>query len=297
MVREKSFKASLMHGLVMCFVIFITACSLLPIIHTLALSFSSMNYALAGMVYFMPRGFTLDAYNRIMDDAQFLRSFLISVMRVLIGGGLSVILTVMMAYPLSKEKERFRFRNAYMWVIVFTMLFSGGLIPWFMNIRRFGLLDSFWALVFPVAIQAFHVLLMMNYFRGLPKQLEEAATIDGAGQWTMLVRIFLPVSLPVLATVSLFTMVFHWNSFFDGLILMHSPRNWPLQTYIQQLNFALNPAQMVGMTPDEIAAHMNVTGINFNAAKIFTSMVPILVVYPFLQKFFITGIVLGSVKE
>jgi putative aldouronate transport system permease protein len=137
----------------------------------------------------------------------------------------------------------------------------------------------------------------MNYFRGLPKELEEAATIDGASQWKMLVQIFLPVSLPVLATVSLFTMVFHWNSFFDGLILMHSPRNWPLQTYIQQLTFQINPAQMAGMTPEQVASFMNVTGINFNAAKIFVSMVPILLLYPFLQKFFITGIVLGSVKE
>jgi len=275
----------------------ITASSLLPLLHTLALSFSSTNYALAGVVGFLPRGLTLDAYNRIMDDAQFIRSFGISVMRVIVGGGLSVVITLLMAYPLSKEKERFRFRNVYMWIIVFTMLFSGGLIPWYMNIRRFGLLDSFWALVIPGAVQAFNVLLVMNYMRGLPKQLEEAATIDGAGQWAMLVRVFLPVSLPVIATVSLFTMVTHWNSFFDGLILMHSPRNWPLQTYIQQLNFQLNPAQMAGMTPEQIAAFMNVSALNLNAAKIFVSMVPILIVYPFVQKFFITGIVLGSVKE
>jgi len=297
MIRDKSIKASITHALIMAFVVLVTISALAPIVHTLALSFSSMNYAVAGAVTFLPRGFTLDAYNRIMNDSQFLRSFGISVRRVFIGGGLSMILTVMMAYPLSKEKERFKFRNAYMWTLVFTMLFSGGLIPWYMNIRRFNLLDSFWALVFPSAIQVFNILLVMNYFRGLPKQLEEAATIDGAGQWTMLLRIFLPVSLPVLATVSLFTMVTHWNSFFDGLILMNTPRNWPLQTYIQQLNFQLNPGQMSGMTPDEIASFMNVTGINFNAAKIFVSMVPVLFVYPFLQKFFISGIVLGSVKE
>jgi len=281
----------------MLFVVFVTFIAILPIIHTLALSFSSMNYAVAGLVYFLPKGFTFDAYHKIIEDMQFIRSFGISVLRVIVGGGVGVVITVLMAYPLSKEKEQFRFRNIYMWFIIVTMLFSGGLIPWYMNIRRFGLLDSFWALIIPGAVQVFFILLVMNFFRGLPKQLEEAATIDGAGQWTMLIQVFLPVSLPSIATITLFTVVNHWNSFFDGLVLMNNPKNWPLQTYMQQLNFSISPMQMASMTPEEVARLMNVMGINFNAAKIFVSIIPILVIYPFLQRYFITGIVLGSVKE
>jgi ABC-type glycerol-3-phosphate transport system permease component len=127
MIRDRSLKAGITHGLIMLFVVIVTISSLAPIIHTLALSFSSMSYAVSGAVTFIPMGFTFDAYNRIMEDAQFLRSFMISVARVLAGGGLSIMLTVMMAYPLSKEPERFRFRNIYMWLIIFTMLFSGGL--------------------------------------------------------------------------------------------------------------------------------------------------------------------------
>ena len=297
MVRARTWKAQCAHGLIISAVIATTAVSLAPIVHTLALSFSSMYYATAGLVGFWPRGFTLDAYDRILSDSQFFTSFMISVARVAAGGGFSIVITVMMAYPLSKEKERFRFRNVYMWLLVFTMLFNGGLIPWYMNIKSLGLLNSFWALVFPGALQVFYVLLLMNFFRGLPKQLEEAATIDGAGQWTMMALIYLPVSLPSIATVALFTMVSHWNSFFDGLVLMNSPKMWPLQTYIQQLTFMINPAQMATLTPDEIARLKNVMGLNFNSAKIFVSMIPILVVYPVLQKYFITGIVLGSVKE
>ena len=297
MVRGDNLKSRFAHGLIIVSVILTTLLSLAPIIHTLALSFSSINYATAGLVNFWPLGFTLDAYHRIMSDTQFFSSFMTSVARVFFGGGVSIFITIMMAYPLSKERESFRLRNVYMWLLVFTMLFNGGLIPWYMNIKNLGLLNSFWAMVFPCALQVFYVLLLMNFFRGLPKQLEEAATIDGAGQWTMMFRIFLPVSLPSIATVALFTMVFHWNSFFDGLVLMNSPKMWPLQTYIQQLTFMINPQKMATLTPDEIARLKNVMGLNFNSAKIFISMIPILVVYPVLQKYFITGIVLGSVKE
>ena len=297
MIRDKSLKAKLIHSFIGLSVLIVTIISLAPILHTLALSFSNMQYATAGLVYFWPKGFTFDAYNKIIEDSQFFTSFGISVLRVIIGGGLSIFFSIIMAYPLSKEKAVFRFRNVYMWFLVFTMLFSGGLIPWYMNIKNLRLLNSFWAMVFPCAVQVFYVILLMNFFRGIPKQLEEAATIDGAGQWTLLFKIYLPVSLPSIATVALFTMVFHWNSFFDGFVLMNNPSKWPLQTYIQQLSFMINSAKMATMTPEEVARLINITGLNFNSAKIFVSMIPILVVYPFLQKYFISGIVLGSVKE
>ena len=176
------------------------------------------------------------------------------------------------------------------------MLFSGGLIPWYITIKSFGLIDTIWALVLPVAVPVFNVILLMNYFRGLPKELEESAGIDGAGAWQMLLKIFLPVSVPVLATITLFSVVGHWNSFFDGMILMNKKVNWPLQTYVQQLVVSLQSIMNV-TDPEEQKRMLETSNKTFNAAKVFVSMIPILAIYPFLQRYFIGGIVLGSVKE
>lgn len=297
MVRSKTFKSRFGDGLVIAIVVIITLISLAPIINTLAMSFSSQSYALAGEVYFWPRGFNVDAYQRIMNDSAFFTAFLVSVERVIVGGGLNVLLIILMAYPLSKEKKAFKSRNIYMWFIVFTMLFSGGLIPWYITIKNYGLLDTFWALVLPGAVSVFYIILLMNFFRGVPKELEEAAIIDGAGPWYTMFKIYVPISLPAIATVTLFSIIGQWNSFFDGLILMNTPSNWPLQTYIQQLVFQINPATLAEMTPEQIVELMKVTGKTFNAAKIFVSIIPIMIIYPYLQRYFISGIVLGSVKE
>jgi ABC-type glycerol-3-phosphate transport system permease component len=203
----------------------------------------------------------------------------------------------MMAFALSKDSKQFRLRNMYMWFLVFTMLFSGGIVPWFMTIKSYGMLDSMWALILPHAVQVFNVILLMNFFRNLPKELSEAAEIDGAGPWYIMVRLFVPLSLPAIATVTLFSIVFHWNSFFDGLILMNKQDHYPLQTYIQTLVAQLSAQAMTSMSPEQLAEAMAVSNRTFNAAKIIISMIPILLIYPFIQRFFIHGITLGSVKE
>lgn len=267
-----------------------------PIINTLAVSFSDSAAATAGMVYFIPVRPTLASYHRILSDWGFITAFGVSVKRVFLGGIINFVLTVMMAYPLSKSNRSFPGRNVYMWTIIFTMLFSGGLIPWYITIKSFRLIDTIWALVLPVAVPVFNVILLMNYFRGLPKELEESAGIDGAGAWQMLIRIFLPVSIPVLATITLFSVVGHWNSFFDGMILMNKKENWPLQTYVQQLVVSLQSIMNV-TDPEEQKRMLETSNKTFNAAKVFVSMIPILAIYPFLQRYFIGGIVLGSVKE
>jgi ABC-type glycerol-3-phosphate transport system permease component len=154
--------------------------------------------------------------------------------------------------------------------------------------------DTLWALVLPGAVPVFNVVLLMNFFRNLPKELSDAGHIDGAGPWYMMVKVYVPLSLPALATITLFSVVGHWNSFFDGMIFMRSTEHYPLQTYIQQLVVQLNLADL-----DSTQAELlqKVSDKTLNAAKIVVSMVPILVVYPFLQKYFIHGIMLGSVKE
>ena len=178
-------------------------------------------------------------------------------------------------------------------MLVITMLFSGGLIPTYIIVTSLGLKNSLWALILPGAVQAYNTILMMNFFRSIPKELSEAAAIDGANEWYILFRIFLPVSLPAIATLGLFVIVGHWNDYFSGLIYMDNPANYPLQTYIYSLAIPINFEQL---TAEEIVERAKIGTLTFNAAKIVISMIPVLCIYPFLQRFFVKGLVLGSVK-
>jgi len=274
----------------------IAALSLFPLLHILAISFSDKSAVAAGSVILWPKGVNLAAYQAVIDDKAFFTAFWVSVKRVLLGGVIQFAVTILMAYPLSREVHAFRMRNVYMWFVVFTMLFSGGLIPWYMTIRDLGLLDSIWALVLPSAVPVFNVIVLMNFFRGIPKELDDAATIDGAGPWRTLLQIYIPLSLPALATVTLFSIVTHWNSFFDGLILMNNPSNQPLQTYLNQIVVQFNNSS-ANMTVDEIERIAKLSNQTVNSAKILVSMIPILIIYPLLQKYFVNGLTLGSVKE
>lgn len=269
---------------------------LIPLVNTLAISFSNSTLAAAGKVTFWPLDFTTEAYRRIMEEKQFFQSFWISVQRVVLGGAINFVMMVLAAFPLSHSSKQFKGRNIYMWTLVFTMLFSGGLIPTYMLISSLGLLDTIWSLVLPGAVPVWNSILLMNFFRNLPDELEEAAIIDGATPISVLIRIYLPVSLPSLATVMLFSLVGHWNEFFNGLIYMNNVHNYPLATYISQLVATAKDISAV-TDPEELDRLMKVSDRTLSSAKIFVSMVPILVIYPFLQRYFVTGIVLGSVKE
>jgi putative aldouronate transport system permease protein len=296
MVSGKSFANKLFDAIIAFILIASAMLCIAPIINTLAVSFSDKSAAEAGFVTFWPVKFTLASYEQILKDPQFVRSFFISVERVLLGCTINFVIMVLMAYPLSRSSKHFPGRNIYMWVIVFTMLFSGGLIPWFLVINQLGLVNSIWALVLPGAVPVFNVILLMNFFKGVPKELEEAAVVDGAGPWFILLKIFIPVSLPAIATVMLFQMVWHWNSFFDGLILMNTPQSYPLQTYVYSLTLVAM-GSLSKLSPEEIKRLMEVSSKTFTAAKIFVTMIPVLAIYPFMQKYFIKGIVMGAVKE
>ncbi|RAP73867.1 carbohydrate ABC transporter permease [Paenibacillus montanisoli] len=283
-------------AVIYCMLAVVAFFSMAPILNTLAISFSGKVAAMSGQVYFWPVDLNVSAYKQVLGDRDFFRSFGVSVERVLLGGAINFIITVLMAYPLAKSAKLFPGRNIYMWFIVFCMLFSGGLIPWYMTIHSLGLLDKIWALVLPTAVPVFNVILLMNFFKGIPKELEEAANMDGAGPWKTLFMVFVPVSLPALAAVTLFSIVGHWNAFFDGMILMQHKENWPLQTYIQQL--IVNLSSIMNTTdPEEVKRLSNISSQLLNAAKVMVSMVPIMLIYPFLQKYFVSGIVLGAVKE
>lgn len=268
---------------------------ILPFLHLLALSFSSSAAVSAGQVAFWPVNFTLKSYEFIFAQGDFIRAFWVSVKRVILGTGINLLVMILTSYPLSKSKEKLAGRNIYMGFFVFTMIFNGGLIPTYLVVTKAGLLNTIWALVLPGALSVNNMIILMNFLRGLPDELEEAAMVDGAGPIRVLLFIVLPLMKPGLATVGLFSMVGHWNDWFSGLIYMQSPIKYPLQTYLQTLLKGFEELiKLAGTDYSRFASLMNVrTG---RAAQLFLGMLPIMLVYPFLQKYFTKGLVIGSVK-
>lgn len=276
------------------FLLLLALLCLLPLVNVLAVSLSSSTAANAGMVRLWPVDWTLKSYEFVLANPQFLRALLISVERVAIGLAVNMLLTITLAYPLSKEPAAFKGRLFYVWFFVLTMLVSGGLIPWYIIIQKLHLLDSMAALILPGAVNVFNVVLLLNFYRGLPKELEEAAFVDGAGYWTILWRIYVPLSMPAIATLVLFTMVGHWNSWFDGLILMNTPDNYPLQSYLQTVVISHDLSLLTLGDAETLAS---VSDRTLKASQVFLAALPIICTYPFLQRFFIKGVVMGSVKE
>ncbi|MCD9024230.1 carbohydrate ABC transporter permease [Cohnella silvisoli] len=267
---------------------------LLPLINILAISFSSSGPAIANLVKFWPVEFTFSSYKFIMHKQEFLTAMVVTLKRFSLGTIISMVLTLLAAYALSKEESAFKGRTLYAWIFMLTILFNGGLIPWYIAINQTGMLDTIWALVIPNAVQVFNVILLLNFFRGLPKELEEAAFIDGASHLTTLIRVFIPVSAPALATITLFTIVYHWNSWFDGLLLMNSPAHYPLQSYLQTVTTVRDLTLVSSQSLNDLK---DVSDRTSKSAQLFLGALPILFAYPFLQRYFIKGIVLGSVKE
>ena len=177
------------------------------------------------------------------------------------------------------------------------MLFNGGMIPSYLVVKELGLLNTIWALILPGAVPIFSVIMVMNFFNGVPKALEEAAIIDGATPLEVLLKVYIPCSKPVIATIALFSIVGSWNDFFGGLIYMTKVENYPLQTYIQSLSVKLEDMLNSGGSISSLVNTMEISSQNLNAAKIVVSVIPLLIIYPLLQKYLITGIVVGSVKE
>ncbi|PCL94070.1 ABC transporter permease [Paenibacillus lautus] len=276
------------------FLAFISFLCLMPILHILAISFSSGSAAAAGKVALWPVEFTTAAYDNVFGKPEYVRAFGISIQRVVVGTVLSMLLTIITAYPLSKDRNTFRLRTVYAWIFVFTILFNGGLIPTYLTIKSLGLIDTLGALVLPMAINVFNVILLLNFYRNLPRELEDASRIDGAGHFATLWKIYVPLSLPALATTGLFTMVGHWNSWFDGMLYMNHPENYPLQTFLQTVIIKMD---FRFLKSENVELMLQLSDRTSRAAQIFVAAFPILIVYPFLQRFFIKGIVMGSVKE
>jgi len=274
----------------------ITVLGIIPFVHLLSISLSSNTAAMAGEVKLWPVGFNVDAYRYLGEKVEFFLSFGVSLERVVLGTAVNMFLIFITAYPLSKSKEQFKHRTLYVWFFAITMFFGGGLIPTYITVKNTGLIDSIWALILPGALNVWNMVLMLNFFRTIPKELDEAATIDGAGHWRVLWSIYLPVSLPSIATIGLFTIVGHWNSWFDGILYLNSPEKYPLQTYLSTLIMSIN-SQMTSISIEQLKAMENLSEKTLRTAQIFMGALPIMLVYPFLQKYFVKGITVGSVKE
>ena len=297
MIRKKGIAANTGAIVIYALVILLGLACLLPMLNILAISFSSSDAAAANIVGFLPVKFTTAAYAKIMEDRQFWRSFGISVFRVVAALVINLVLIVLMAYPLSKSKREFKGRGIYMGLLIFAMLFNGGMIPTYIVVKNLHLLNTIWALILPGAVPVFSVILLMNFFKGVPKALEEAAIIDGASQFQVLLQIMVPCAKPSIATVSLFSIVGSWNDFFGGLIYMQRVEDYPIMTYIQSLNIDLQELVKNAANSAALENVAELSNRNLNAAKIVVAVIPLLLIYPFLQRYLISGLVMGSVKE
>ena len=271
----------------------VAALCLVPILHVIALSFSKSSSVMAGHVTLLPVNATLSSYKLLMQRPDFFASFRVSLLRVLLGVTVNMALIMLTAYPLSKKKDQFHGRTAYAWYMILTIIFSGGLIPTYMVVKQMGLINSVWSMVLPGAIPVWNTVLMMNFYRNLPREIEESAFIDGANHLVVLTRLYIPLSAPAVATIALFSIVGHWNSWFDGLIYLNTPSLYPLQTFLYMIDSSVT----LGATTSENVEYMReISDRTLRSAQIVIAMVPVLIAYPFLQKYFTKGIVMGSVK-
>lgn len=262
---------------------------LLPFVHMLAKSFSGSGAVSAGRVSFWPLEPTLNTYRYVLGDSLFWSSFQNSVVITLGGTAIALTITTMAAYPLSKPS--FRGRRIILVLYVFSMLFYGGMVSIYVLIRSLGLLNTLWCQIIPLALSQYNLFVMKTFFEGLPEAIEESARVDGAGPVRTLVSIVLPLSLPSLATIALFYAVGYWNAYYHAMIFITRPNMKPLQMYLYEL---ITTTQNLYEVDPVIAAGLSSSGMQ--AAAIVVSSAPILAVYPFLQKYFVHGLTVGSVK-
>ncbi|MDF2924580.1 MAG: transporter permease [Paenibacillaceae bacterium] len=284
---DKSFSICV-HGLLL----LASVSCLLPLVNIIAVSFSDSAAIDSGYVWLWPIHFNLEAYKTLFLGSRIIPSFMNSAQITIVGTALSLVCTTLASYALSRK---YCFGRKYVTLaMVFTMMFSGGLIPTFLVIKSLGLVNTYWALWLPGLTGAYNMLIMRTYFEGIPAEIEESARMDGCGEWRILVQIFLPLSLPVIATICLFLAVSYWNAFQSVLIYMTDTAKFNLTVFVQQMvqsqsalsqTIALQPEDLELMSPEAV-----------KAGGIVVMTLPMLVIYPFLQKYFVKGVMLGAIK-
>lgn len=272
--------------------LFVATC-VLPFLNVIAISFSSKSALLRGDVSFWPIGFSFDAYKAIFRDASMISSLFYTIRITVIYTVIAMILTILMAYPLTKK--RLRGRKFFNLLALFTMYFSGGTIPIILNIKELGMMDTQWALILPSALSTFYMFILKSFFTALPEEMEEAAIIDGATDFQVLMQVYLPLSLASLATLTLFYAVNKWNSFSDALYFVTTRSLQPLQLRLYNIIKGSRAVEITSVEGSAASLSQNVSE-SIESASILFATLPILVVYPFVQRYFVAGVTIGAVK-
>ena len=264
---------------------------LYPLIFVLSASFSDPLYILQGKVNLLPKGFTLDSYDRILNYHSIWSGYKNTIIYVTVGTLINLVMTTCGAYPLSRRD--FYGRNVITALLVFTMFFSGGMIPTYLVVKTLGLTNTMWAMVLPSAVSVYNLIIMRTFFQSIPYDLQESAVVDGASDFQILTRIILPLSKPILAVMTLFYAVSHWNSFFDALIYLTDRSLYPLQLILREI-LIQSDVGTESLDDDAIQQAMTIEGMKY--AVILVANLPVLCLYPFLQKYFVKGVMIGSLK-
>jgi putative aldouronate transport system permease protein len=278
---------------IICVMVVLCFITLYPVWNMVIISFNDAHDAMMGGIYLYPRKFTLQSYRMVFLDKAIIRAFNITIWRTLIGTMISVIFTSMVAYAFSK---RHIFGNKfYILVGTITMFFGGGLIPYFILLRSLKLYDTFWVYIIPAMFNFFNCIIFMTFFRELPAGLEESAKIDGANDFMIFFRIVLPLSMPIIATISLFNGVGHWNDYFSGVMFINNPDLQPIQTFLYRVIAGSSQTRsIVGMPAGVTAQAVNSQSVKLATMTVTTA--PIICVYPFLQRYFVKGVMIGAIK-
>lgn len=287
--RKESFSSKLFNVINISVLILIALLCLLPFMNIIASSFASTQEIVSSPFIIFPRTFSLDAYRYILSTPTIFRSLGVTIFVTIAGTITSMILTSMMAYGLSRPY--LPGRRVMNFLVVFTMLFSGGMIPTFLVVNSLGLIDSLWSMILPIAVNAFNMIIMRNFFQALPMSLEESAKMDGASDFLIFRKIMLPLAMPSVATISLFYAVAYWNTYMNAILYINDSAKWPIQILLRQIVIVSSGMQGEGMAVDVIPPAQSV-----KMAVIVIATVPMLLVYPFVQKYFVKGALVGSVK-
>ena len=269
----------------------IAACCLFPFLHVLAVSFSDKTAVIRGEVLLWPQSFKLSAYKAVFNNKGLMDSMWFTLILTVVYTVFSLIMTILCAYPLSYPG--LKLKSPILLYILFTMYFSGGMIPGYLNIKSLGLLDTFWVLVFPTMLSTYNMILMKSFFQAMPRELEESAYVDGANDFVVLIRIVLPLSKAMLATIALFYAVSRWNGFMDAILYINDESMYTIQLRLRQMIQASQVSSMMEEIPEMKA---DLIAETIKAACMAFSMIPVMIVYPWLQKYFVKGVMIGSVK-
>ncbi|AEE17891.1 carbohydrate ABC transporter permease [Treponema brennaborense] len=272
---------------VLCFII------LYPVWYTVIISFNDSSDALRGGIYWFPRKFSLESYKTVFMDKSIAQAFTVTILRTVIGTVSSVFFTAMVGYAFSKK--HIMGNKIYTVLGTITMFFGGGLIPYFILIKNIGLYDSFWVYIVPGLFNFYNMIIFMSFFRELPAGLEESAKLDGANDLVVFIRIVIPLSMPVIATIALFNGVAHWNDYFTGVMYTNRAELQPIQTFLYRIVASASASKAVVSMPAGVTAQQ-VSSQSVRLATMVVTTAPIICVYPFMQKYFVKGMMIGSIK-